>query len=153
MLEVSGELPDLESFKLTSISEKVEFIHEEDQKITESSVLNSTASDHSFTGWLKIVEGESATKTVTENNSHIILEEHNLPVKREKVSFYSPIKMARLSVQEDDDLVTETLANIYVHQQHFEKAIKAFEKLQLKYPEKSSYFANRIKDIQNQLNT
>jgi len=153
LLEVSGELPDLESFKLTSISEKVEFIHEEDQKITESSVLNSTASDHSFTGWLKIVEGESATKTVTENNSHIILEEHNLPVKREKVSFYSPIKMARLSVQEDDDLVTETLANIYVHQQHFEKAIKAFEKLQLKYPEKSSYFAGRIKDIQNQLNT
>ncbi|MFT4757660.1 MAG: hypothetical protein ACI91R_002317, partial [Vicingaceae bacterium] len=36
---------------------------------------------------------------------------------------------------------------------HFEKAIKAFEKLQLKYPEKSSYFAGRIKDIQNQLNT
>jgi len=153
LLEVSGELPDLESFKLTSLYEQVEVIHEEEQKIVENSVIGSTKNNHSFTGWLKIVEGESATDILTENNSHIILEEPNFPIKREKASFYSPIKMARLSVQEDDDLVTETLANIYVHQQHFEKAIKAFEKLQLKYPEKSSYFANRIKDIQNQLNT
>jgi len=74
----------------------------------------------------------------------------NLPVKTE---FYSPAKMARLSVQEDNDLITETLANIYYEQGNFEKAIIAFEKLQQKIPEKSSYFASRIKEIQNQLNS
>ena len=153
LLEVSGELPDLESLKSNSISEKVEVIYEEEQEIAENSLTKSPESDHSFTSWLRIVEGDSAIEASAENNTHIISEEPNFPIKREKASFYSPTKMARLSVQEDDDLVTETLANIYVHQQHFEKAIKAFEKLQLKYPEKSSYFAGRIKDIQNQLNT
>jgi hypothetical protein len=153
LLEVSGELPDLESLKSNSISEKIEVIYEEEQEITENSLTKSPESDHSFTSWLRIVEGGSAVEASAENNTHIISEEPNFLIKREKASFYSPTKMARLSVQEDDDLVTETLANIYVHQQHFEKAIKAFEKLQLKYPEKSSYFAGRIKDIQNQLNT
>jgi hypothetical protein len=153
LLEVSGELPDLESLKSNSISENVKVIYEEEQEIAENSLTKSPESDHSFTSWLRIVEGGSAVEASAENNTHIISEEPNFLTKREKASFYSPTKMARLSVQEDDDLVTETLANIYVHQQHFEKAIKAFEKLQLKYPEKSSYFAGRIKDIQNQLNT
>ena len=73
-----------------------------------------------------------------------------MPAKQE---FYSASKMAKLSVQEDDDLVTETLANIYAEQGNEEKAIKAFEKLQLKYPEKKVYFAGRIKEIENQLNS
>ncbi|MCK3685909.1 tetratricopeptide repeat protein [Maribellus sp. YY47] len=52
------------------------------------------------------------------------------------------------SVIENDELVTETLANIYFHQKNYEKAIKAFKKLSLKYPEKNIYFASRIKEIE-----
>ena len=52
--------------------------------------------------------------------------------------------MARLSVKENDDLVTETLANIYAQQGNTDKAISAYEKLALKYPEKRIYFANLI---------
>ena len=52
------------------------------------------------------------------------------------------------SVNEDNELVTETLANIYIMQKLYDKAISVFEKLILKYPEKSTYFASRIEETQ-----
>ena len=45
---------------------------------------------------------------------------------------------------ENNELVTETLARVYLEQQHFEKAIEAYKKLSLKYPKKSSFFADQI---------
>jgi hypothetical protein len=53
--------------------------------------------------------------------------------------------MGRKSIQDDFDFVSETLANIYEQQGDIEKATKAFQSLMLKYPEKSSYFASRLK--------
>jgi hypothetical protein len=52
------------------------------------------------------------------------------------------------SAVESDDLITETLAAIYLRQKKYEKAQKAYEKLSLKYPEKSIYFASQIKEIE-----
>lgn len=52
------------------------------------------------------------------------------------------------SLTEDDELVTETLANIYAVQKKYDKALEAFKKLSLKYPEKNSYFATRIEEIE-----
>jgi hypothetical protein len=46
-----------------------------------------------------------------------------------------------------DELITETLAKIYVTQKKFNKAIKAYDILSLKYPKKSSFFADQINDI------
>jgi len=47
----------------------------------------------------------------------------------------------------NDSLMTETLAKVYLEQQKFESAIKAYHILSLKYPEKSGFFADRIKAI------
>ena len=46
-----------------------------------------------------------------------------------------------------DELITETLAKIYVKQEKFNKAIKAYDILSLKYPKKSSFFADQINNI------
>jgi len=51
---------------------------------------------------------------------------------------------AERSMLVSDDLVSEKLADLYVKQKYYDKAISAFDKLILKYPEKSSYFADRI---------
>lgn len=55
------------------------------------------------------------------------------------------------SVLEDDHLITDTLANIYLKQGNYAKAIFAYEKLSLKYPEKSAYFAGQIAEIKKRI--
>jgi len=52
------------------------------------------------------------------------------------------------SVEENDEIITETLALIYTQQKNYDKALNAYQKLSLKYPEKSIYFASRIKEIE-----
>jgi hypothetical protein len=56
------------------------------------------------------------------------------------------------SIQEREDFLTEKLALLYTRQGYFDKAIEAYQKLSLKYPEKSDYFAEQIERVK-QLNS
>ena len=67
--------------------------------------------------------------------------------KKENPSFFSATEIAKKSLSENDDFITETLAKIYIEQGHFDKAINAFEKLILKFPEKNTLFASQINEI------
>lgn len=59
---------------------------------------------------------------------------------------------ARKSSEDPNDLVSETLAQIYIDQMLFQKAIDTYKKLSLKYPEKSVYFADQIVELQKKIN-
>ncbi len=59
---------------------------------------------------------------------------------------------AKNSSEDRDELVTETLARIYIEQMLYSKAILTYKKLMLKFPEKSLYFAGQIEELENKIN-
>ena len=89
----------------------------------------------------KLSRKELIDKFITENPS----------ISRPKAEFYNPLTVAQNSIIDQENIVSETLAKIYEQQGYVEKAISIYEKLRLKYPEKSRYFAaqiERLKDSQ-----
>ena len=52
------------------------------------------------------------------------------------------------SIEEDEEIVSETLANILALQRQNTKAIKMYAALSLKFPEKSRLFAEKIKELE-----
>lgn len=50
---------------------------------------------------------------------------------------------------EYSDLMTETLAQIYLEQKKYDKAIRAYKILGLKYPDKSEIFHDKIREVEN----
>ncbi|NER18789.1 hypothetical protein [Spongiivirga citrea] len=57
--------------------------------------------------------------------------------------------LAEGNLVDRNELATETLAKVYLAQKKYKKAIQAYKILSLKYPEKNSFFADRIQEIKN----
>jgi hypothetical protein len=117
---------------------------------------------HSFQEWLQLsrkqpIVREKITETILKNT----LLEDNKKRKSELIDKFieaspkiSPMQQNsatsfQIDINKTDDsyLMTETLARVYLEQKKYQKAIQAYEILILKYPEKSSFFADRISDI------
>ncbi|WP_256002170.1 hypothetical protein [Pedobacter deserti] len=58
---------------------------------------------------------------------------------------------AKKSAEDHNDLVSETLAKIYIEQMLYDKAIDTYQKLSLMFPEKSRYFADLIQSIEKKI--
>jgi argonaute-like protein implicated in RNA metabolism and viral defense len=105
---------------------------------------------HSFLDWISIVQTKKIVRSKKQNPDEIInlfLENKPKIKNNTKQRFFNASENARKSIKENNDIITETLAKVYAKQEHFEKAILAYQKLSLKYPQKSSYFADQIKVI------
>lgn len=85
------------------------------------------------------VEGQKAVKTMWQKEKlAAALEEENEEIP-EKV-----FEMAVNSITKEDDLASESLAEIYSKQGKYDKAIEMYRKLSLRNPQKKAYFARKI---------
>lgn len=99
----------------------------------------------------KEIEKNNPFKATKKENSIIekfIKEEPQIGAPSpEKVSLENK---ARPSAIDQSGFVSETLARIYTEQGLYHKAIETYKKLSLKFPEKSPYFADLIKQLEKQ---
>lgn len=137
----NNELEKIEKEK--SSTEKTEpkpTIPKEDSNV--SSFINT------WQNWLKISDNTSTAKPLIEKKALVI---DKFIENSPKIS---PIKEeSDFVVKEKKDdishLMTETLAQLYVEQKLFSRAIKAYEILQEKFPEKQEHFKEEIDKIRN----
>lgn len=76
----------------------------------------------------------------------------NPSISRPKTEFFNPATVAKNSAEEKDEIVSETLARIYLKQGLIKKSILTYEKLCLIYPHKNAYFAALINKIKTEHN-
>ncbi len=99
--------------------------------------------------------GEITNKTLSQKERNkalidkIIETNPGLIRNKEEPKFYTPDTKAKESLIENEHLVTETLAKIYALQGSVNKAVRAYEILSLKFPQKSAYFASLIQKLKN----
>ncbi|MGB1204553.1 MAG: hypothetical protein ACPG5B_02835 [Chitinophagales bacterium] len=55
------------------------------------------------------------------------------------------------SLKESSPIISETMAKVYAKQGHYQKAIKIYKQLSLKYPEKKLTFADKILELKKKL--
>ena len=93
--------------------------------------------------------GDSISNCVIRTWGELYPEGYSFDKIKEEQKFYVPDTKAKESLLDNEHLVTETLAKIYALQGNTGKAIRAYQILSLKFPQKSVYFASLIKKLKN----
>jgi hypothetical protein len=104
---------------------------------------------HSFNQWLQLSTNKKIEREEPKqlNKGTLIDDFIKKNPKITKISKQSETKEIIIKEREGSFLMTETLAKVYLEQKKYENAIKAYEILSLKYPEKSGFFADQVKRI------
>ncbi|TDE06256.1 tetratricopeptide repeat protein [Flavobacterium hiemivividum] len=151
----------LSSIKVATPVEPNENITETEEKLNIGTPLDFSKNEkHSFQEWLQL----SRTQPIDRENEIDSISKPQNEYQKKKAALIdkfietspkiSPVKhgtpsTVKIDINQEDhsSLMTETLARVYLEQKKYQKAIQAYEILILKYPEKSSFFADRITDI------
>lgn len=99
----------------------------------------------SFTDWLREMK-QSFAKKADKDWYHQQL--HRIYVDDDPEVSEAVEKMAMESITLNDDIVSETLAEIWARQRQYQTAIQIYQKLSLLNPNKSAYFAQKIQELQ-----
>lgn len=152
VMNVSFFGTDISTLKVEEKKEEpvVEKVQEVTMKNTTPSSIDSNVPGfiNTWQSWLKIGRTEEIVKEKSEIKEKAIetFIENNPRISQLKEESTYVVK------EKNDDishLMTETLANLYFEQKLYTKAIKAFEILIKKSPEKKDYFESKIKDIKD----
>ncbi|RBL91885.1 hypothetical protein [Chitinophaga flava] len=101
----------------------------------------------SFTSWLRQIKDNftgRSSKDWFNQQLHRLYEETEEPEISETVE-----KMAMNSITFNHDIVSETLAEIWVRQHQYQQAIRIYQKLSLLNPDKNAYFAQKIQELKS----
>ena len=155
--EVSKNLVQEENISTTeeaANSEKPEpkaEIEKVSEVVKPTSNSNVTSFISTWKSWLKIDRSEIVTPSEQDKKAAIIDKfiENNPKISpiKEDVDFIVKEKSNDIS-----HLMTETLAQLYVEQKLYTKAIQAYKILQEKHPEKTEEFEERIEEIKKSRN-
>jgi len=98
-----------------------------------------------FVDWLIV----SNLKPIDRSNSDTVSNKliSKKPLQSEKVDKQINKSESNNDMISQAGFMTETLAKLYLEQKNYDRAIQSYKILILKFPEKSSYFANQIKKI------
>merc|ERR1711991_1171425 len=109
-----------------------------------------TTDSYSFHQWLQLSTKPIAKKTTDAKSEKEQLIDTFISTnpKIEPLSKHSNVSVEVAKNEENHQLMTETLAKVYLEQTKYGNAIQAYRILSLKYPEKSGFFADQIKRIE-----
>ncbi|RYM32925.1 hypothetical protein ERX46_12790 [Brumimicrobium glaciale] len=124
----------------------------EDKKSFTSWMISSISNEAKEKSIDKKVDLSPKVKESTEKTEEKEKNKEIFTPEKRKSEFFSPLKKARESLDESRLPVSETLAKVYGAQGNYPKAIEAYEKLLLKFPEKKSFFALQIETLKRKLN-
>ena len=116
---------------------------------TRQMISEDEDSDHEI---LKPEDNNSKKQQQSELIDKFIIANPRIEPNRDKTD-YPVDDISKPFIEETGGFVTETLARIYVSQGYYSKAIDIYEKLSLKFPEKSSYFASQIEKVKEFIKT
>ena len=123
----------------------------ETNKVNNKTIEKDVSIKMNFIDWINYIEKNKVDINLSESvdkKFDLIETFLNNPSKIEKEDINRNQKDISIeTLASENELMTETLAKIYLKQQKYKKAIDAFRILSLKYPEKNAFFANQIKKI------
>lgn len=109
--------------------------------------IQGEAEMKSFTSWLRQIKDNfsgRSSKDWYQQQLHRIYDEEEEPEVSETVE-----RMAMDSITFNNDIVSETLAEIWVRQHQYQQAIRIYQKLSLLNPDKNAYFAQKIQELKS----